>query len=723
MKKNVSNVKKLILKQGVRACMALILIGILYGCSSDSGGEIKSTDPTYTGLTGQATITAQNAEELSKGAIGTKFISDLDDTDDLLPLKLSSKIAGSDDSMAKALTKSSFDIIEDLYGGIFQGDLLPDSIFDFIDWDTFPNTSGTYTETVTTPDNKTFTVTHVFVNAVQTSNDQYLRVETFNGTGIEVLTYNYPDGVFTWTDETAAEKLEAIKGNGYETVSKTLTCQGFTHQGTRSWSPDVDSFNEATGLYNTYYETQEYVYTLNGQYSFSEDGESPSTKAIVSYSDWETTSQFKGSLTLSDHYTDSFNDKERETVLSLKNGELSKSVLCYEKEEETDGVSTEYWNGIGVKLPFFHVPEGDLEVSLKGDLSFTSESSEDGDSGEMSIKFGNSGGNVLTIHKKGLESLTDNQDEHQELDMSVSITGSADMTYSYSDPVAAKGMPFSLTVTLLSGAFSVEQKSVEDTDFSEVNLIQHTAYTESGSSIFAVSGSVKFSMDDETFSFSGAMSAEQKYSVEENDGETISDTETLSIILDNTRLASAAFDATFHGTLTSDTDNTDDEGLRTTIINLLFKDGIKNKTYKYSDYTLTSEEIRTKSEVSYSFTMTGVTGRFYHPNFGYVDVTTPSPFDLISMKSPLKMLAMIMDDPNVLYPTEGTLVISGANDSAAKIEVLAGDSFDTSGYTITADANGDGTFEIGPMENSWPNLENILDNFWLVELLGGFASR
>jgi hypothetical protein len=197
----------------------------------------------------------------------------------------------------------------------------------------------------------------------------------------------------------------------------------------------------------------------------------------------------------------------------------------------------------------------------------------------------------------------------------------------------------------------------------------------------------------------------------------------LSINLDNTRFASAAFDATFHGTITSDTDNSDDEGLKTTIIDLLFRDGIKNKTYKYSDYTLASEEIITKSKVSYSSTMTDVSGRFYHPDYGYVDVTTPSLLDLISMKNPLKLLDRIMSDPNVLYPTEGTLAISGAKNSAAKIEVFAGESFDTSGYTITADADGDGTFEIGPIENAWPDLENILDNFWLVELLGGYTPR
>ncbi len=726
MKKNVSHVLELILKKGAGACLVLILAGSLYSCSSDSGGGAKSTDPAYTGLTTQATITAQNAEELAEGAIGTAFIGELEDEEDLLPLKISSKIAGSDDSMAKALTKSSVDIIDDIYSGIFQGDLLPDSMFDFIDWDTFPNTSGTYSETVTTTDSKTFTVTHVFSNAVQTtSGESTLRIETFNGTGVEVLTYDYPAGAFTWTDETPAEKLEAIKDEGYDAVSGSLTCQGFTHKGTRSWNPDTGSFNAITGLYDTYYENQEYTYTLNGQYSASETGESSNTKAIVNATEWEMTRRFKGSITLTDLYTDSIDQDERKTELSLKNGELSISVYSFEKEEETDGVLTEYWNDIDVKLPFIDVPQGDLEVTLKGDLSFSSESTGDDDAGKLAVAFGNSGGNVLTIHKKGLATESENQDKHQDFDMSVSITGSADMTYSYSDPVDAKAVPFSesLTVALTSGAFSVGFKGSEDTDYSEIDQIQHMAYSASYTSKFSVSGSVTFGMDDETFMFSGAMSAEMGNSWQKNDEETVTDKEILNITLGNTRLSSDLFDVTFHGTIASEMDMTDDERERTTVIDLLYKDGKKNKTYKYSDYTLTSEDSIRKGKVRYSSAMTGVTGRFYHPDYGYVDVSTLSPLDMISMKNPMMLLDMIMNDPNVLFPTGGTLAISAANNSAAKIEIISGESFETSGYTITADANGDGTFEIGPIENSWPDLENVLGDFWLVELLGGIVPK
>jgi len=73
-----------------------------------------------------------------------------------------------------------------------------------------------------------------------------------------------------------------------------------------------------------------------------------------------------------------------------------------------------------------------------------------------------------------------------------------------------------------------------------------------------------------------------------------------------------------------------------------------------------------------------IEGRFYHPDHGYVDVTTPTPFVVASGDS---------------TPLSGQLVVTGSNGSQARLTVLSSTTFQ-----VEIDADGDGTDEstLGP---------------------------
>lgn len=78
--------------------------------------------------------------------------------------------------------------------------------------------------------------------------------------------------------------------------------------------------------------------------------------------------------------------------------------------------------------------------------------------------------------------------------------------------------------------------------------------------------------------------------------------------------------------------------------------------------------------LSGSTTLT-ITGRYYEPSYGYVDITTPTPLTVNSLSG---------------NPTAGVLLFSGSNGTKARI------TFDVSGYTVSVDTAGNGQFVTVP---------------------------
>ena len=74
-------------------------------------------------------------------------------------------------------------------------------------------------------------------------------------------------------------------------------------------------------------------------------------------------------------------------------------------------------------------------------------------------------------------------------------------------------------------------------------------------------------------------------------------------------------------------------------------------------------------------------GRVYHPVHGYVDIETPTPFRTYS------------GDDN---PSEGVMLLTGAEGAQIRLEAIS-----NLQYEVTADLDGDGTFEWGPETHNW----------------------
>ncbi|MCM0081565.1 hypothetical protein L4X63_08200 [Geomonas sp. Red32] len=77
----------------------------------------------------------------------------------------------------------------------------------------------------------------------------------------------------------------------------------------------------------------------------------------------------------------------------------------------------------------------------------------------------------------------------------------------------------------------------------------------------------------------------------------------------------------------------------------------------------------------WTFTLTStsmtISGQYYDPQYGYVDITTPTPLTVGSLSS---------------EPNSGVVLFTGANGSRARM------TFNNSGYTVSVDANGTGNW-------------------------------
>jgi hypothetical protein len=113
-------------------------------------------------------------------------------------------------------------------------------------------------------------------------------------------------------------------------------------------------------------------------------------------------------------------------------------------------------------------------------------------------------------------------------------------------------------------------------------------------------------------------------------------------------------------------------------LDFLFKDIALNKVYWINDYSMTVTEINaTDTEIA-------ITGVFYDPDYGYVNVSTPIPFIFISA-----------DD----WPTLGTMLCEGVGNTKTILTAV-----DNQSYRIEADTNGDGVYDYNSGVLFWADL-------------------
>lgn len=76
-----------------------------------------------------------------------------------------------------------------------------------------------------------------------------------------------------------------------------------------------------------------------------------------------------------------------------------------------------------------------------------------------------------------------------------------------------------------------------------------------------------------------------------------------------------------------------------------------------------------------------VSGRYYHPDYGYVNISTPTSFRIYSGNK---------------WPSQGILILDGKSSTKARLTVIS-----STNYQVEADTNGDGTYDWNSGTLTW----------------------
>lgn len=130
------------------------------------------------------------------------------------------------------------------------------------------------------------------------------------------------------------------------------------------------------------------------------------------------------------------------------------------------------------------------------------------------------------------------------------------------------------------------------------------------------------------------------------------------------------------GSLTLRVNETRDETSLT--MDLVFEDTAAGESLWLSDFTLTVSEGVDNGQ---PYETIAFSGRLYHSEYGYVDIRTD--------------VAFRVDDGDD-YPSEGILVLTGADDATVVMTVLS-----NTQYQVEADLDGDEVYDWGPETYDW----------------------
>lgn len=112
----------------------------------------------------------------------------------------------------------------------------------------------------------------------------------------------------------------------------------------------------------------------------------------------------------------------------------------------------------------------------------------------------------------------------------------------------------------------------------------------------------------------------------------------------------------------------------TVVMDVLMQDGTTAKTYWMKNFNLTLWNRTNYIEFS-------IVGTYYDPDYGYIDITTPTTFKI---------------NTTAKYPYEGMMVLTGKSATKAKLTALSATT-----YEVAADTNGDGTYEWNTGTKNW----------------------
>ena len=210
--------------------------------------------------------------------------------------------------------------------------------------------------------------------------------------------------------------------------------------------------------------------------------------------------------------------------------------------------------------------------------------------------------------------------------------------------------------------------------FTSGRVAPRAVVSESGTLNDGYGGSVSYSLsvNDQTGAFTGSFTASNYHG---DGGGTISGAMTVSgtynialdvfdsinFTLSSVTVTDASSSVTVSGSIVLLNGNP-----ATGTVTLYLTDNVTRKTDWIDNFTINVTEGLGYADATLS-------GKFYLHDYGFVVISTSTPFHLLAGNT---------------YPSSGTMIVTGASNGRAKLTVL-----NSTSYTVDVDANGDGTYE------------------------------
>lgn len=294
---------------------------------------------------------------------------------------------------------------------------------------------------------------------------------------------------------------------------------------------------------------------------------------------------------------------------------------------------------------------------------------------------GGGGGGTSSITYSGAttEAAVDETNARELSTTAVDGTTSGDSLALRAESGDGAGQPSRLRIAGLAKTLAQAALSAEPTG-GGANVPAGASQSGSGTLNGGCGGSVSYSLtyDDVTGSFSGTFTFNN---YDDCYGEVINGSTSLSGTLNLSTLELEDFTYSFNSL--SVTSGAETETVSGTIVitmtgafsyqvtfNIVYRDGAGD-TYKLEDYVVSFDE-------SSSPTVITVSGRVFHPDYGYVTVTTTTPVQIYTFND---------------YPHAGVIVLTGATGTGGLPTTATVTFTGTNSYTIDVDSDGDGAVD------------------------------
>ena len=257
------------------------------------------------------------------------------------------------------------------------------------------------------------------------------------------------------------------------------------------------------------------------------------------------------------------------------------------------------------------------------------------------------------------------------VDASTAFVGPLSATTSETQDVSTASPPKVLSIVQVLKEISGKAC---DQRFTSERVAPKAVVSESGTLTDGYGGSVSYalSVDDQTGAFTGSFSASNYHG---DGGGTLSGAMKVSGTYD---IAAGEFNNIDFElksvTVTDDSSSVTVSGSvnllngnpATGTVTLYLTDNVTDKTDLIEDFTINVTE-------GPGYTDATLSGKIYLHDYGCVVISTSTPFQFLAGST---------------YPASGTMIVTGASNGRAKLTI-----FDSTGYTVDVDANGDGIYE------------------------------